>query len=121
MGRVRGRKIAGIIKSELSVIIDTQLRDPRKKMITITEVRLNHDMSVATVFFSTMGEEAEKQIALDVLKSAKSFLRTRLSPALQIRKMPELKFEIDNSFEYGSKIDALLNKIKKDENPEEEE
>lgn len=121
MGRVRSRKIAGIIKSELSVIIDTKLRDPRKKMITITEVRLNHDMSVATVFFTSMGDEEEKKTALDVLKSAKPFLKSQLSPALQIRKMPDLKFEVDNSYEYGSKINTLLNKIKSNEQKNEEE
>jgi len=121
MGKVRSRKIAGIIKTELSVIIDTRLRDPRKKMITITEVRLNPDMSVATVFFSAMGDEEDKKTALDVLKKAIPFLRSQLSPALKIRKLPELRFEIDNSFEYGSKIDALLNKIKDEEQSDSEE
>ncbi len=112
MGVLRNRKVAGIIKNELGVIIDRKLRDPRKTMITVTEVRLNHDMSVATVFFSTFGDEEEKKKALDMLNHAKAFIRTQLLPSLKLRKAPELKFEIDNSYEYGSKIDNLLNEIK---------
>ena len=112
MSSLRQRKVAGTIKSELSLILDRKVRDPRKTMITITEVRLNHDMSVATVFFTTMGDQQEKKEALQLLEHAKAFLRTQLSPVLKLRKMPELKFEIDNSFEYGNKIDSLLDKIK---------
>ena len=120
MAKLRSRKIAEIIKTELSIAVDQKLRDPRKKMITITEVRLNHDMSLASVYFTTMGTDEEKQTALDVLNNAKSFLRSHVSQVLEIRKVPELKFAIDNSYEYGSKIESLLDKIKKEKNITEE-
>ncbi|GAB4191031.1 MAG: 30S ribosome-binding factor RbfA [Calditrichia bacterium] len=115
MGTLRNKKLANLIKNELSFTLDRKVKDPRKGMITITEVRLNNDNSVATVFFSTLGSEEEKSDALKFLEHVKPYLRSELRTILKIRKIPELRFEIDNSFEYGQKIESLLKKIHQDQ------
>lgn len=115
MGTLRNKKLANLIKNELSFTLDRKVKDPRKGMITITEVRLNNDNSVATVFFSTLGSEEEKSDALKFLEHVKPYLRSELRTILKIRIIPELRFEIDNSFEYGQKIESLLKKIHQDQ------
>lgn len=115
MGSLRTKKLANLIKNELSIILDRKVKDPRKKMITITEVQLNNDHSVAKIFFSTLGDEKEKEDAKKFLEHIKSFLRSELRNVLKIRIIPELRFEIDNTFEYGKKIEALIQKIHMEE------
>lgn len=115
MGSLRIKRLGSLIQNELSIILDRKVKDPRKKMITITEVRLNEDGSVARVFFTSLGDESQKEEALRFLEHIKSFLRAELKSVLKIRMIPELRFEIDNTFEYGQKIEKLLEQIHRED------
>lgn len=85
-------------------------RDPLlvDSSISVTGVRISPDLSVATLFVKPLAAENEEAIVA-ALNMAKAYVRGELGHALnQLRIVPQLRFEIDRSFDEASHIDALL-------------
>ncbi len=108
MSDTRNRKIADQIQRELSEMIRLEMRDPRVSMVTLTDVELARDNSHAKVFFTHMGDNAQKQSCKNGLNSAAGFLRMQLAKRLTIRVVPALHFEIDESIERGAHLSKLI-------------
>jgi len=117
MAKIRPKKVADLIKKELSQIIQYEVRDPKKGFVTLTHVRMTDDLSIAYVYFSVMGDKEQAEWSLQALTKASGFLRSQLGRFLKMRKMPQLKFFYDESLEYANKIEGLLHKIDKEEKP----
>jgi ribosome-binding factor A len=63
-------------------------------------------------------DSSRKEQALEGLKSAAGFLRHEMKKELSLKTVPTLLFAYDESFDYGDKIDKLLEKIGKNEDPD---
>lgn len=96
------------LKRELTELIRTQLRDPRVGLVTITGVEVARDLGSARVFVREMGTAEELAQSLDGLEAAAPFLRTELGKILRIRRVPELRFRADRSFEGAQRIEQVL-------------
>lgn len=105
-------RLEKIIEREISTIILSQVKDERLKYVTITKVSLTNDLSIATVYYTVLGNEAQKEATTNSLLEARGFIRTALSKILEVRKIPELRFKYDDSLEYGKKIDDILKDLK---------
>ena len=106
------------------IISDKQLReikDPRLAdgMVSITDVEVTRDGSYAKVFLTVYANEEDteaKARALEGLEHCKGLIKREIGQRMDLRRVPELLFEIDNSFEYGQRMDALIEKaVKNDE------
>ena len=112
-GTTRQQKFSRLIQKELS---DVFLRDRRgvleNAFITITEVRMSPDLSVAKIYLSMMLAKDKKAI-LDKILKRKSEIRKALGDkiAKQVRIIPELVFFIDEVEENAQKMDALLGNL----------
>ncbi|MDA8161992.1 MAG: 30S ribosome-binding factor RbfA [Desulfobacteraceae bacterium] len=112
----RSKRVADQIKKELAVMLMGEIRDPRAgALMTVMHVDVSQDLRHAKVFVSVMGDEDEKQTALEGLKSAQGFIRTTLAGRIDMRRVPEIHFLIDHSLEDRSKIEMLLSKVKRSE------
>lgn len=105
-------RLAKNIERHLSRIILLDSKDARLKFVTITGVKLTNDLSFATVYYTILGDKEQQESTAKNLESAKGYLRTELSKALQIRKMPQLIFKYDESIEHGNRIDNILKDLK---------
>ncbi len=76
-------------------------------IITIPEVRLSHDLKLATVYVMPMGGEDLKPV-IAALEKNKKYIRTEVAHALNLRYAPDLRFRQDATFEEASRIDRLL-------------
>ncbi len=104
-------KINEELKKELSVIIDNNLKNPHiTGIISVTKVKTSPDLRYARVFISLLNCKNVKE-TLDGLKSASGFMRSELARRINLRYTPELRFEIDDSMEYGAKIENILKEI----------
>ncbi len=115
MARLRVEKLQELIKQELSSMVLLEVKDPRVKLVTITEVELSNDLSYAKVFVSLYGTDEEKEEAWQGLNKAKGFLRSELSKKLNLRIVPTLVLTKDTSADYSAHIEGLLAKLKKEE------
>lgn len=109
---LRSERIADVIHKELASIIVKFCHDPRLDKLTITNVTLSPDLSIAKIYFTNFDSESEniKQI-LKILKHASNFLRVQLASKMSLRKVPELKFFYDENTAYGIKMENLFAKI----------
>ena len=72
---------------------------------------VSDDIKMASVYVSVLKEE-EKELMLEILNAARSFIRTELAKRLRMKTIPSISFKLDSSIEYGNKIDKLLEQIK---------
>jgi ribosome-binding factor A len=99
----------------LSTLIQRELRDPDLGFLTLTAVRLTGDRSIARVYYTVLGDEAQTDRSRKALGRASGFLRSHLAKVLKMRRVPELQFFPDATLEQGNKIEALFAKIKEEE------
>ena len=105
---MRKERIASVLGKEISNIIQQDVNDPRLRFVTITKVVVSQDLKEAIVYFSSLDKKNE---TLGALKKAKGYIKTILAHRIRMKFIPELQFRIDNSYEYGKRIDKLLEKI----------
>jgi ribosome-binding factor A len=115
----RTDRIAEAIRRLTSEILQSELKDPRiEGFITITKVEMTDDLRLARIYYSVLGDDKKKRLITNGLKSAKKFIRGRISDELKLRYAPDIILVIDKSFEYTERIDNILKKIQKDRGDE---
>ena len=113
MSSIRAQKVSDFLRKEISLLISSEINDPRLKNINITAVKVSSDIGQATVFYTIIGQNnAGDDVTPKILEKLSGMLRSRLSKIMKIRRVPKLNFRFDESSEYSSNIEELLNKIK---------
>ena len=111
MEGTRLQKIERLLQKELGDILQKQTQAMHGVLVSVSVVRVSPDLSVAkaylSIFPSAKGEELLKAIRANT-KAIRYDLGQRVR--LQLRKIPELSFFIDDSLDYIEHIDSLLNK-----------
>jgi ribosome-binding factor A len=108
----RVERVAEEIRNEVSLMLAGELKDPRLAVpVSVSEVRLRPDLRAVRVFVRLEGDKRERAAALAGLKAAAGYVRHELVERLRLRRAPEVLFLIDESEEYGHRIDELLQKV----------
>ena len=112
MAKFRQQKIDEEIKRELSSILPT-LKDPRLDgvLLSVVSVLVTKDLKFAKVYVSALCSEEKKKEILKGLNSSAGFVRKEISSRTKLRYTPELNFVIDDSIEYGSHINKIINEL----------
>lgn len=100
-----------IIEREVGNIILFDVKDDRIKYVTVTNVNLTGDLSIATIYFTVFGNQNQIDNSAKALFEAKGYIRSLLSKRLTVKKVPDLIFKYDTSYEHGKKIEEILGKI----------
>ena len=111
---VKKERVESIIKRELAPIINNRLNDPSLQFVSVTDVTLTNDMSFAYIYVSFLNEN-DKEKGMEALVRAKGTLRSEIAKVLSLRRTPELIIKLDESLEYGNKIESILNKINQED------
>jgi ribosome-binding factor A len=104
----RARRLAGRIKQIVATVIETQIKDPRLGMVTITDCRVTGDLHDATIFYTVFGDDAERAASAIALESAKGVLRSEVGRQTGVRFTPTLTFIPDALPDSARHIDDLL-------------
>ena len=110
----RPERVQEALRQEISRIVQSEIKDPRLGFITITKVDLTDDLRYARIYFSILGEDKEKKLALRGLNNAKGYIKGLLADRIKLRFMPEIAFAIDESLEHARHIYDILDRIKKE-------
>lgn len=98
-------------RRELSQIISFDLKNPNVTgMVSVTRVKVTPDLKFAKVSVSILNSKNVKE-SLEGLKKSAGYLRSELAKRINLRNTPELVFELDESLEYGARIDKIINEI----------
>jgi ribosome-binding factor A len=102
-------RVNELLRSEISQLIAKGIKDPRVAgVISVTEVIASSDLRSARVYVSVMGDPANRQQALEGIRSAASFLRRELRERVNLRHTPHMTFELDDSIEEGDRVLRLM-------------
>ncbi|MBT8422386.1 MAG: 30S ribosome-binding factor RbfA, partial [Gammaproteobacteria bacterium] len=104
----RSRRIEDQIQRVLSDVLRNDLRDPRFEGVFITAVRVTRDLSVAWVYYSILQAEGQPEDLSPAFAKALGFLRSRLAKELTVRRVPELRFELDDTTANAAAMDRLI-------------
>lgn len=115
MGQLRIEKIQELMKQEISQIILQELKDPRIGFVTVTQVEVTRDLSLAKVYVSIMGNDEQIAKCWQGLNSSLGFVRREVGHRIRLRIVPELRFVLDKSLDYSDHIQKLLLQIEKEE------
>ncbi len=113
MDEHRAARVAEAIREELSEIIGFELDDPRLNGAAVGDVEIDPGSRHVRVRVATEGGPAEQRQTLAALAHARPYLRHHLAARLNLRKVPELHFQIDRWAQADSRIEILLKRAKK--------
>ncbi|MCI8699916.1 MAG: 30S ribosome-binding factor RbfA [Clostridia bacterium] len=98
-------------RKEISSIINYDLKEPTVTgLISVTRVKVTPDLKYAKVWVSILNSKNTEETLKGLSKSS-GFIRSELAKRINLRNTPELSFVIDDSLEYGAKIDNILKDI----------
>ncbi|MBN1230898.1 MAG: 30S ribosome-binding factor RbfA [Anaerolineales bacterium] len=112
----RARRVSRRFHEVISELLITEITDPRLGGVNVSEVRVDRELAYATVFVSTLEGLESKQNVMAGLEAAKGFIRYQLSQKIQLKSFPQLRFVWDTTPEHASRINELIEQIRKDDN-----
>lgn len=106
---IRTEKLASVIKKDLGEIIQRNFQ-PSGSFITITQVRITDDLSIAKVYLSVMAPGRDEVPIYQMIDERQDEIRYKLASKIrhQVRRIPELLFFHDDTAEYVNKIENLF-------------
>ncbi|HSH51928.1 MAG TPA: 30S ribosome-binding factor RbfA [Bacteroidales bacterium] len=110
MRSTRQQKIERLLQKDLGDIFQKETTSLfKRKMVTVTTVRVSPDLSIAKVYLSLFPVENKNEF-IHYINDIENQIRFKLGKKVrhQLRKVPELKFFIDDSLDYIENIDKLL-------------
>ncbi len=111
----RSRRLEEAIQRILGEALSDRVRDPRLRGVVITDVQVSRDLGVARVYFTLLSGEAVTPELGVALQSANGFLRSSLAKELRIRRVPELRFCVDEALTQSRSLEALIEGVTADE------
>ena len=91
------------------------VHDPGIGFITITRVKVSADLQVARVYYTSMGDPKALRETSKALQRATPFFRRQVGSRLQLRRVPELQFQFDESVGHQTRIEQILRELHEQE------
>lgn len=112
----RAERLGEQIRNVLAEALLREASDPRLETVTLTAVRLSPDLQHARVYWLPLNPDAadartRKRLGRAV-EGADGFFKSVLKRELDLRFIPELVFEYDDTFERGQRIEELLAEVR---------
>jgi ribosome-binding factor A len=111
----RVERISEQVREEVSQILAAEVADPGIGVITVTRVKVTPDLSLARVYWTSVGDAAQRKQTAKALARAAPFVRRLLSVRLTLRRSPEVSFLFDQSVAAQDRVEEILLEIKREE------
>jgi ribosome-binding factor A len=91
------------------------VHDPGIGFITLTRVKVSPDLQMARVYYTSLGDESARRETAKALERATGFLRRQVGERLTLRRVPELKFQFDESVMHQDRVEQILRDLHQEE------
>lgn len=117
MDKKRIKRIESELKKEISVMINTELKNPNIAPITsITEINLTDDLQSAKIFVSVFGKDYEKRDTIEALQQSIGYIKRELGKRMKLRHIPDLTIILDEHIEEAMRLEKLISDVIKKDN-----
>ena len=119
---IRTERLGSVIQKDLGTILQRNYQPPGT-FITVTQVRLTDDLSIAKVYLSIFSPNREVESVYNYIDEQQDQIRYELASKIknQVRRIPELLFYEDDTAQYINKIENLFDKVKKSDSDSDKE
>lgn len=107
-GEVRLRRLERVALQRASEVVAHELSDPRLTMVTLTRIKLAADLSAATLFWSVLGGQADRNKVQRALTDSASVVQSEIAHVFHTRRSPRIRFEFDPSIEGAIRMSSIL-------------
>jgi ribosome-binding factor A len=104
----RKHRVAAEIQRLLNELLLTEVKDPRLSGARVSEVEVSGDLGLATVYFNTLVLDEDPAPIKEGFEQARGFFRSQVAKALQLRRVPELRFRHDTSARRAVELSQLI-------------
>lgn len=111
----RVERIAQQVREEVSQMLATEVRDPGVGLVTVTRAKVTADLSLARIYWTILGDAAERKKTAKALERATPFVRHLLAERLTLRRAPEVKFQFDESVAAQDRIEQIIQDLRVEE------
>ena len=92
-------------------LLEGKIKDPRLGFVTITDTRVTGDLQHASVFYTVLGDEDQREATAKALDSAKGVIRAAIGRDLGLRITPSVEFFPDALPESAKALESLLEEV----------
>ncbi len=112
----RVERVAALIRREFSELLVNGIRDQRVQqgMVSVTEVEVSGDLQHCKIFVSVFGHASLADDVLAGLDAARGFVKGELARRLQMRRAPEVVFQLDRGLEKGTSVLSVLDRLQEE-------
>lgn len=113
----RQKQIGGLIQEEINAIFQRLgLSFIHNAMVSVSSVKITPDLLEARIYLSIYNTD-DKKAVLHKIEERHWEIKKELAARVkhQLRRIPELKFFLDDTLDQVFKIEELFNKIKQDD------
>lgn len=95
------------------VLVFGGMRDPRLQGVnfSVTGVKVDTELTLARVFVDLLSPDRDRASVLAGLRAAAGAIRRELNGKVHLRRIPELRFEYDESIQQGLRIEQILDEL----------
>lgn len=111
MPGARMRRVNEAVREVLSSQLALGLKDPRIGFVTVTGVDTSPDLRTARVYVSVLGDEDEREAALEGLRSSRGFLQSQIALELRMKRTPALSFQYDETVARADRMTRLIDEV----------
>ena len=108
MNNNRTHRVGGLLLEFLARLLVSELDDPRLGAVTLTGINVRRDLKHAVVYFNVRKDQCEVEVAMNGLKQATGYMRTKIGKELGLRFVPTIAWEFDETPDRAQRIDELL-------------
>ena len=99
------------LKKEISHCITFELKNPNVTgLISVTRAKITPDLKYAKIYVSILNAKSTAK-TMQGLKDSSGFIRSQIAKNINLRITPELVFELDDSMEYGERIENIIKEL----------
>lgn len=103
----RPRKVGDLIHQTLAEMLHREVKDPRVAGVNITAVEVSGDLAHAKVYYSVMDANKVEEVQVGLTK-AKGFLKRLIGQHCDLRIVPDLHFQFDDTVQKAAEIERLI-------------
>lgn len=107
----RQQRVRNLLVEELTILVGSELEDPKLSFVTVTDVIVSKDLHNVRVYVNHQDENVSKREILSRLEKAAPFVRGKIAERLTMRSVPEITFEYDESALRAARLTELLSQI----------
>ena len=107
----RPKRVADLVRAELGELLARRVNDPGVGFVTLTRVQVTPDLQHARVYFTTLGDDNQREQSRSALERATPFLRREIGQRLTLKRTPRLTFHFDESIGHQERVEQLLQEL----------